>query len=101
MLSPIAPHFCHHVWKAFGNKKAIIDESWPQVDKQALLKTSLEMVIQINGKVRAKIEVAADASDDDVLSQALENPNVIKFIEGKEIKMKKVIPGKLVTIAVK
>ncbi len=101
MLSPIAPHYCHHVWKSFGNKRAIIDEPWPEVDKQALRRSSLEMVIQINGKVRAKIEVAADASDETVLSQAFENANVMKFIEGKEIKMQKVIPGKLVTIAVK
>jgi leucyl-tRNA synthetase len=101
MLSPIAPHFCHHIWRLLGHKKAIIDESWPTVDEQALVRNSIEMVIQVNGKVRAKIEVAADADNDSVMAQAMSNDNVQKFIEGKEIKMQKVIPGKLVTIAVK
>ena len=101
MLAPITPHICHKLWQALGNHQAIIDTPWPSFDKEALVQSSIEMVIQINGKVRAKIEVATDAAQEDILEQALNQKNVQKFIEGKEIKMTKVIPGKLVTIAVK
>ncbi len=101
MLSPIAPHFCHELWSALGNKGAIIDAAWPSVDEKALARNSIELVVQVNGKVRAKIEVAADADEASVLEQAFADSNVQKFIEGKEVKMRKVIPGKLVTIAVK
>ena len=101
MLAPIAPHFCHELWSALGNKGAIIDAPWPSVDEDALVQNSIELVVQVNGKVRAKIEVAADADEASVLEQAFADSNVQKFIEGKEIKMRKVIPGKLVTIAVK
>jgi len=100
MLSPIAPHFCHQAWHSLGYKNAIIDECWPLVDEQALVRSTIEMVIQVNGKVRAKIEVAADASSDSIMAMAMANDNVQKFIEGKVVKMQKVIPGKLVTIAV-
>ena len=101
MLAPITPHLSHQLWHDLGHEGAIIDVSWPEVDESALVKSSIEMVVQINGKVRAKIEVASDADNDSVLALALSNDNVQKFIEGKEIKMSKVIPGKLVTIAVK
>ncbi len=101
MLSPIAPHICHQLWQEFGHQQAVINAPWPVVDKQALVKSSIELVVQVNGKVRGKIEVAADASEEAILEQAFSDSNVVKFIEGKEVKMRKVIPGKLVTIAVK
>ncbi len=101
MLSPIAPHYCHELWSALGNKGAVIDASWPEIDEKALVRNSIELVVQVNGKVRGKIEVAADAEENSIIEQALADANVQKFIEGKEIKMRKVIPGKLVTIAVK
>jgi leucyl-tRNA synthetase len=100
MLSPIAPHFCHKLWHELGNKGVVIDAEWPTIDESALVQDSIEMVVQINGKVRAKIEVAADADEDSVLELAYADSNVQKFIDGKTIKMRKVIPGKLVTIAV-
>ena len=101
MLSPIAPHFCHKLWQVLGNKGAIIDASWPVIDEAALVRDSIELVVQVNGKVRGKIEVAADASQESILELAFTDANVQKFIVGKEVKMSKVIPGKLVTIAVK
>ncbi len=101
LLSPIVPHITHHMWHALGHNTLIIDVSWPQADPSALLRSSIELVIQVNGKVRSKIEVAADTSEEAILSLALAQENVQKFIEGKTIKMTKVIPGKLVTIAVK
>ncbi|MDG1773163.1 MAG: leucine--tRNA ligase [Oceanicoccus sp.] len=101
MLSPIAPHFCHELWGVLGNKGAMIDAAWPTIDEAALVRDSIELVVQVNGKVRGKIEVAADASQEAILELAFADVNVQKFIEDKEIKMSKVIPGKLVTIAVK
>lgn len=101
MLAPIAPHFCHELWRALGNKGAVIDASWPTVDESALQQDTIELVVQVNGKVRAKIEVAADADESTVMDLAFADSNVQKFIDGKEIKMRKVIPGKLVTIAAK
>ncbi|TQV68246.1 leucine--tRNA ligase [Exilibacterium tricleocarpae] len=101
LLAPIVPHICHHLWSALGNRDAVIDARWPQVDHAALVQASIAMVVQINGKVRAKIEVAADAAEASIIDQAKHNPNVQKFLAGKEIKMCKVVPGKLVTFAVK
>ncbi|NIB40130.1 leucine--tRNA ligase [Pseudomaricurvus alkylphenolicus] len=101
LLAPIVPHIAHELWKAFGNGDQVIDAAWPQVDEAALVKTSIQLVVQINGKVRAKLDVAADADEDSIIADAKANPNVQKFLEGKEIKMCKVIPGKLVTFAVK
>ena len=101
LLSPMVPHICHQLWQELGHTDAIIDCPWPTVDEAALVRSSIELVVQVNGKVRAKIEVAADADEASVLEQALSNENVLKFLEGKDIKMKKVIPGKLVTIAAK
>lgn len=101
LLAPIVPHIGQSLWVSLGHDNDLIDQPWPNVDESALVRSSIEMVIQVNGKVRGKISVAADANQDEVMNLALNQENVQKFIEGKEIKMKKVIPGKLVTIAVK
>jgi leucyl-tRNA synthetase len=101
LLSPITPHICHNLWRALGNSGSVIDSQWPSADEQALVRSSIEMPVQINGKIRAKINIAADASQEAILEQALSHENVHKFVDGKTIKMSKVIPGKLVTIAVK
>ncbi len=101
LLAPIVPHISHELWKTLGNGDQIIDAPWPQVDEAALVKTSIQMVVQINGKVRAKLEFAADADEDSIIEIAKNDVNVQKFLDGKEIKMCKVIPGKLVTFAVK
>ncbi|GAA5316406.1 MAG: leucine--tRNA ligase [Candidatus Pelagadaptatus aseana] len=101
LLAPVVPHISHSLWQAMGNGDNVIDAPWPQVDEAALVKTSIELVVQINGKVRAKLEVAPDADSDSIIEMAKANENVQKFLQDKEIKMCKVIPGKLVTFAVK
>ncbi|MFL0795909.1 MAG: leucine--tRNA ligase [Cellvibrionaceae bacterium] len=100
LLAPIVPHISHKLWSLFGND-SVIDAAWPQVDEGALVQSSIQMVVQVNGKVRGKITVAADANEDSVIAEAKAQESVMKFMEGKEIKMCKVIPGKLVTFAVK
>jgi leucyl-tRNA synthetase len=101
LLAPVVPHISRGLWFELGHSNDIIDAQWPTVDETALIKTSIELVVQINGKVRAKIEVAANADNDSIIEQAKNHPGVQKFLQDKEIKMCKVIPGKLVTFAVK
>jgi len=101
LLSPIVPHASHSLWLALGNTSVIIDTPWPKVDEAALASDSVELMVQVNGKLRSKIEVATDADKSAIETQALAEENVQKFIEGKEIKRVIVVPGRLVNIVVK
>ncbi|MBS98172.1 MAG: leucine--tRNA ligase [Oceanospirillaceae bacterium] len=100
LLSPIVPHFSHELWHQLGHDGAILHSDWPQVDEAALVRASIEMVVQVNGKLRAKINVAADADEDVILHLALAEENVQKHMDGKAIRKKIVVPGKLVNIVV-
>lgn len=101
LLSPIVPHIAHELWLALGHTQSVDTTPWPTVDETALVESNIQMVVQVNGKVRAKLTVAANADSAEILAQAKADENVQKFLADKEIKMEKVIPGKLVTIAVK
>ncbi|MFV1981930.1 MAG: leucine--tRNA ligase [Thiohalomonadales bacterium] len=101
MLAPIVPHVCHTLWLALGHDEIIIDATWPKVDKQALVRNSLELVVQVNGKLRARIEIPADASRDETEKLALENENIKKFTNGKGISKVIIVPGRLVNIVVR
>ena len=98
LLSPIAPHICHSLWNMLGNQGAIANAPWPTLDESALVRSSIEMVIQVNGKVRGKIQVAADASKEAVEKLALEDSNVQRFTDGVTIRKVIVVPGRLVNI---
>ena len=98
LLAPVAPHICHSLWFTLGNKQAVADAGWPQVDKAALVRSSIELVVQVNGKVRGRIEVAVDAKADIIEKAALEDANVQRFIEGNNIRKVIVVAGKLVNI---
>ena len=98
LLSPIAPHVTHHLWRELGYGDDILTAGWPQVDEDALRQENIEMVVQVNGKVRAKIEVAAGADNATVEQAARDNPNVQKFVGGATIRKVIVVPGKLVNI---
>jgi len=100
MLSPIVPHICHSLWAALGHKTALIDVPWPQVDESALESDMAEIVVQVNGKLRGRVSVAADADRDAIGQQALADPNVQRFIEGKEVRKIIVVPGRLVNVVV-
>ncbi|MCO4758112.1 MAG: leucine--tRNA ligase [Oceanospirillaceae bacterium] len=100
LLAPIVPHITHELWTALGQKGDILTAPWPQVDESALVRTSIEMVVQVNGKVRAKINVAADADKDVILHTALAEENVQKHMADKSIRKQIVVPGKLVNIVV-
>jgi leucyl-tRNA synthetase len=101
LLSPIAPHVTHVLWRELGYGDDILTAPWPEVNESALVRDSIELVVQVNGKVRAKVEVAADADKSAVEAEALGNENVQKFTSGKEVAKVIVVPGKLVNIVVK
>ncbi len=101
LLAPIAPHVTHQVWRELGYGDDILDAGWPAVDESALVQDSIQYVVQVNGKVRAKIEVPADADKAAVEAAALANENVRKFIGEAQVRKVIVVPNKLVNIVAK
>ena len=100
MLSPIIPHLSHQLWKELGHEDIILDAVWPQLDETALVQDSIEMVIQVNGKLRAKIQISADADKASCESMAVGNEQVKKFIGDQPIRKVIVVPKKLVNIVI-
>jgi len=100
LLSPIVPHISHQLWQDLGYQGAVVDQPWSKVDSSALVKDEIQMVIQINGKLRSKIVVSASDDKSSIEKMALEDEKIIKFIEGKTIKKVIVVPKKLVSIVV-
>ncbi|CAM3714399.1 leucine--tRNA ligase [Parendozoicomonas haliclonae] len=98
LLAPIVPHTGHAIWKALGHDEAIVNAGWPKLDESALVKDAITLVVQVNGKVRAKLEVPATASQDEIKELAKADANVQKFIDGLTIRKEIVVPGKLVNI---
>jgi leucyl-tRNA synthetase len=99
-LSPIVPHVTHALWRELGHRTALIDEPWPKVDGDALQASSVQMVVQVNGKLRAHIAVAVDADEVVVRAAALADPNVQKFIGSATVRKVIIVPGKLANIVV-
>ena len=100
LLWPIAPHACQALWQILRPDTLLWDAAWPQVDESALVKSELEVMVQVNGKLRGKITVAADASKETLEAAAMANEGAIKFMEGKAPKKVIVVPGRLVNIVV-
>ena len=101
LLGPIAPHVTHQLWRELGLGKEILDSPWPQADEAALVQEHIQYVVQVNGKVRAKIEVPADADQGTIEQQAVADPNARKFIGDAQIRKIIVVPNKLVNIVAK
>ena len=101
VLSPIVPHITHELWQALGHDENIVSHSWPEFDPAALVQDEIQMIIQVNGKLRAKIMVPSEASKDDIEKLAFEDENVQRFIEGKNVVKVIVVPKRLVNIVVK
>ncbi|WP_031434893.1 leucine--tRNA ligase [Methylomarinum vadi] len=100
MLAPIIPHICQQLWQELGHDGDIATESWPTIDQSAMQQDSLQMVIQVNGKLRSRLEVALTASKEEIEAQALGDENVKRYVEDKPIKKVIVVPKKLVNIVV-
>jgi leucyl-tRNA synthetase len=100
MLAPITPHICEQLWIELGHEEPLSFTAWPDVDESALVEDEKLIVVQINGKVRAKLTVPADASAEQVEQQAFDDESVQKHIEGKDIRKKIYVPGKILNIVV-
>ena len=98
MLAPIVPHIAHALWQALGHAQPVIDAPWPTVDTAALAQNEIEIVVQVNGKLRGRIQVPADADRARVEALALADANVQRHVEGQSVKKVVVVPGKLVNI---
>ncbi|MCG8016034.1 MAG: leucine--tRNA ligase [Candidatus Thiodiazotropha sp. 'RUGA'] len=101
LLAPIAPHVSHHLWRELGFGEEILASDWPQPDEAALVQESLPYVVQVNGKVRANIQVPADADKAAVEAIALANDNVQRFIGEATVRKVIVVPNKLVNVVAK
>jgi len=100
VLSPTVPHVCHELWHALGHESAPVNEAWPAFDASALDQDMVEIVVQVNGKLRGRISVAADADSDAISETALADENVKRFIADKTIRKTIVVPGRLVNVVV-
>ncbi len=98
LLAPIVPHISHQLWAELGHSTAVIDAPWPQVDESALVRNTIEMAVQVNGKLRATIEVAIDADGEAIKKMAREQDNVQRFIGELTIRKEILVPKKLVNI---
>jgi leucyl-tRNA synthetase len=100
LISPFAPHIAEELWRELGHNGSILETSWPEVLPEALHRDRIELVLQVNGKVRGHIMVSADADRESVEQEALQDENVRKWTAGKTIRKIIVVPGRLVNIAV-
>ena len=100
MLAPVIPHVCHTLWRSLGHRDPVIDAAWPVADEAAMSRDVIELVVQVNGKLRGHVSVGADADREAVEREAQRNDNVARFIGGKPVRKVIVVPGRLVNIVV-
>ena len=100
MLAPIVPHICRTLIKALKPGACLVGSPWPVVDESALVRDEIELMLQVNGKLRGKLRVAVDAGKDAIEQAALASPEVQRFMEGKPAKKVVVVPGRLVNVVV-
>ena len=100
LLSPFAPHIAEEQWVELGHDAGVMNADWPVVNEEALKRDEIDMVVQVNGKVRDKIKVASSASKDEIEAAAMAAEKIQQWLEGKTIRKVIVVPGRLVNIAV-
>ena len=100
ILAPIIPHVVQHLWRDLGYGADILNSGWPEVDESALERSVVELVVQVNGKLRGRICVAADADREQIEATATGDENVARFISGKVVRKIIIVPGKLVNVVV-
>ncbi len=100
LLSPIVPHITEDIWESLGNKKSTLFAKWPTYKKEALTADSIIFVVQVNGKLRARLNTAPDIDEESIKELALENPQIKKFIKDKPVKKIIVIKNKLINIVI-
>jgi leucyl-tRNA synthetase len=100
LFSPIVPHITTVLWSELRPGTKLIDQPWPMVDAQALVQDSIQLVLQVNGKLRGHMHVSASASREEIESAAMQNEHVVKFVNGQKPKKVVVVPGRLVNVVV-
>ena len=98
MLNPFIPHATQALWEQMGGAGLLIDAPWPSVDESALVRDSIELVVQVNGKVRGRIQVPVDVDQDTAQAIAMDEPNVSKFLDGLTIRKVILVPGRLLNL---
>ena len=101
MIAPYAPHLAEELWEKAGHKPSVANVSWPQYNEALTIDAEIQIVCQINGKVRAKIMLGKDATKEEIIAAAKANDNVKKYLDGATIVKEIVVPGKLVSFVVK
>src|SRR5688500_6533765 len=100
LLSPIVRHICHALWRELKPGSELLDQPWPQADSAALAQDEVELIVQVNGRLRARIRIASDEKPAVIQQLALENDQVQKFVAGNAVKKVVLVPGRLVNIVV-
>jgi len=98
MLAPIAPHFCEELWQSLGNKESIFKAEWPGYDPKMLIDENATIVVQVNGKVRFKVEVPADIAEDRLKEMVLSDERLKPWLQGRPVKNFILVPKKLASI---
>ena len=101
MLTPFAPHISSELWQQLGNNNFIEESGWPEWDEEMLKTSEIQIVVQVNGKLRGKIKISAELEKQQILEKAKQGENVAKFLADKEIVKEIVVPGKLINFVVK
>lgn len=101
LLNPIIPHICEELWQILGNAASLLHEPWPNYDESELIDDEITIVIQVNSKLRSKLEVPANISQEEIERLALADEKIQSYLAGKQILKKIVVPNKLVNIVVK
>jgi leucyl-tRNA synthetase len=101
LVAPFAPHFAEEMWEQLGYEYSIFNQTWPEFDEKALVRDTIEVAVQINGTVRGKIEISANAENSEAEAAALADEKIRQFLEGKEVKKVIVVKGRLVNIVAK
>ncbi len=99
LIQPYAPHISEELWSRLGHER-LWEQPWPQADPALLERETFELVIQVNGRVRDRVEVSSDMSEEELIAQARASARVQEFLDGKEIRKEIVVPGKLVNLVV-
>ena len=100
LLAPFSPHISEELFHLLGSEDSVHLQNWPKYDSKAIILNSYELVIQINGKVRDKINISKDTSEDIIKQKTLESPTVIKWIDNKKIRKIIIVKGKIINIVV-
>jgi leucyl-tRNA synthetase len=100
MLAPFAPHFAEENWERLGHRDSIFDTAWPAWDERLTVEETVEIAVQVNGKTRSKVTVPRNADEGSVVAAALEDPAVRRFVDGKEVRKRILVPNRLLNLVV-